>query len=105
MNPETLRYVVEGMRRLVQADPDAAIAFMELTERTLARDVERNRAKKEGRRTRLVPVGLVQPTLADLGVNAVGCSGCARTYEDRTCPGCGNPGVVPRKKAKRRARR
>jgi hypothetical protein len=35
-----------------------------------------------------------QPLLAGLAVS--GCSACAYTYEDESCPGCGNPGLVPR---------
>jgi|WetSurMetagenome_2_1015567.scaffolds.fasta_scaffold01436_16 hypothetical protein len=34
-------------------------------------------------------------TLADLGIDVIGCSACAITPENENCPGCGNLGTVP----------
>lgn len=96
MNLENLRAIVSMVRDLSKEDPEAALCLMDWSRVTLGRSIEREKARAEHRKPSLEPVELRPPSLADLGVNVVGCSACARTYKDRTCPGCGNPGMVPR---------
>lgn len=63
-----------------------AYAIMLLTVRNLKADVKAAHQRLD----RIAPV-----SLADLGIDVVGCSACAHTPKNEKCPGCGNPGLVP----------
>jgi len=95
VNPEYMHRLFEGLSCLILADPEGAASLCEWVSRMESREVERRLAEVEGRPPNLVPIALVQPTLADLGIHVAGCSACAHTPEGRECPGCGNPGFAP----------
>jgi hypothetical protein len=53
----------------------------------------------------LLAVGVLPgPTLADLGIDVVGCSACRVTPCDRVCVGCGNMGAAPARRRRARVR-
>ena len=102
MKPEAVLFLLEAINALIRRDPEAAGAATELGKRIVQREEERCAAKRDGREACLVPVALVQPSLADMGIHVVGCSACRVTPTNRECPVCGNMGVAPIRKRKAR---
>jgi hypothetical protein len=104
VNQDTMQRLFDELSCLILADPEGAASLCEWASRMESREAERRLAEGEGRPPNLVPIALVQPTLADLGIHVSGCSACSHTPEGRECPGCGNPGLAP-PRASPRARR
>jgi len=96
-----MRRLFEKLSRVILVDPEGVASLCEWVSRMESREAERRLAEEEGRPPNLVPIALVEPTLADLGIRVTGCSACAHTPEGRGCPGCGNPGLAPPKNASR----
>lgn len=102
MNFEAVKELIQGLIDLARYDHDAAMCLLDWGRCTLGRYSERCKAQRERREPLLEPIELRPPSLADLGVRVVGCSGCRVTPKNRKCPGCGNSGVAPIRRTKRK---
>lgn len=104
MQPLLFKSVVEALMALVRQDSEAALCLLDWARCALGREAEREKARRERRKPVLEPIGLRQPSLADMGINVVGCSACAHTPKGKRCPGCGNLGLVPKRRRRRGAK-
>jgi len=102
MRADALKWIAQGLMILIREDKDAALCLLDWARCAAGRGEERQLAREEKRKPRLEPIELRQPSLADLGVNVVGCSACAVTPKNRVCVGCGNKGAAPVRKRKAR---
>jgi hypothetical protein len=96
-----MRRLFEKLSQVILVDPEGAASLCEWVSRMESREAERRLAEEEGRPPNLVPIALVETTLAYLGIHVPGCSACAHTPEGRECPGCGNPDLAPPENASR----
>lgn len=102
MNLEGIKTTLQLLADLNREDPEATTCLMQWAKVTLSRAAIREKNRRTHRKLPLPPIELRQPSLAEMGINVVGCSACADTPKNKTCPGCGNPGVAPRKKVPRK---
>jgi hypothetical protein len=104
MNAMGVKDILAFLIALLHEDPEAARCLLDFSRCFVGRCIEREAAQKEHRKACLEPIELRMPTLADMGVNVVGCSACRLTPKNCKCPGCGNSGVAPLARKRRRVR-